>query len=105
MGQSQSEEVEDHTEAGERNEGVRLYKSVDDKRWPIIYSSNYDISFFRLERLHPFDSSKWRRVFELLQQTGMLKGTEDTIEPLEADEQDLLTVHTREYLDSLRVCY
>ena len=37
----------------------------------IVYSSRYDISFFRLERLHPFDSRKFGRAWqELRRQAG-----------------------------------
>ncbi len=94
MGQSAS------TEADGSN---RLYINVDKDKWPIIYSSDYDISFYKMESLHPFDSTKWRRVFEFLKEAGLFKGSEDTVQPLEANENDLLAVHTREYLDSLTV--
>jgi hypothetical protein len=30
---------------------------------PIVYSTKYNISAFGLEKLHPFDASKYRRVF------------------------------------------
>lgn len=83
--------------------GDGLYMNVERHKWPIIYSSNYDISFFKLESIHPFDSSKWRKVFEFLKEEGLFKGSQDTIQPLEASEDDLLLVHTKEYLDSLKV--
>ncbi|CAK5027523.1 unnamed protein product [Meloidogyne enterolobii] len=33
---------------------------------PIVYTNEYNISFFGIERLHPFDSKKWGRVFQFL---------------------------------------
>ena len=35
----------------------------------IIYSRNYDISFFGLERMHPFDSRKYGRAWRELSRT------------------------------------
>ena len=96
MGQSASTE--------EADDQKRLYINVEKDKWPIIYSSSYDISFYKMESLHPFDSTKWRRVFEFLKEEGLFKGTEDTVQPLEANENDLLVVHTKDYLDSLTVC-
>ena len=79
-----------------------------------------------MEKLHPFDSKKWGNVFNFLRgivtvvlplfmliypkpltsflEAGML--TEDNIViPEQASREDLLLVHTEEYLDSLQVCY
>uniref|UniRef100_A0A0B7AB04 Histone deacetylase 11 n=1 Tax=Arion vulgaris TaxID=1028688 RepID=A0A0B7AB04_9EUPU len=74
---------------------------IPDYQWPIIYSSEYNISFWGLEKLHPFDSRKWGHIFKFLKEAGFLR--EDTVvKPMEASEEDLLTVHTQEYLDSLK---
>ena len=35
-------------------------------QWPVVYSADYNIGFMGLERLHPFDSGKWGKVFEYL---------------------------------------
>ena len=35
-------------------------------QWPIVYSADYNIGFLGLERLHPFDSGKWGKVFQYL---------------------------------------
>ena len=91
------------TSSDETDDPKRLYINVEKNKWPIVYSSNYDISFYKMESLHPFDSSKWRRVFQFLQEQGLFKGEEDTVQPLEASPRDLLVVHTQEYLDSLTV--
>ena len=37
---------------------------------PIVYSKEYNISFFGVEKVHPFDSKKWGRVFKFL--TGLI---------------------------------
>lgn len=31
---------------------------------PIVYSSAYNISFYGLEKVHPFDAGKWGKVFD-----------------------------------------
>ena len=51
--------------AGGTND-VRLYTEIRPEQWPIIYSPEYDISFAGLERLHPFDSCKWSKVYRFL---------------------------------------
>ena len=99
MGATQSD-ITDTT----RN-ATALYKEVEPNKWPILYSPNYDISFWKLETIHPFDSSKWRRVFELLKDSGMLKSIDDIVQPLEATREDLLLVHTEEYINSLNVSF
>ena len=35
-----------------------------DKCIPIVYSPKYNITAFGLEKLHPFDASKYRRIYE-----------------------------------------
>jgi len=43
-----------------------LYVEVKANQWPIVYSADYNIGFLGLERLHPFDSGKWGKVFQYL---------------------------------------
>lgn len=68
---------------------------------PLIYSPSYNITAFGLERLHPFDSTKYRRIHDWLIRQGMRKAR-DFITPRPATRDDLLRVHTPEYLDKLR---
>src|SRR5690242_11221077 len=68
---------------------------------PIVYSPNYNITAFGLERLHPFDSRKYRRIRDWLIRQG-LRSPQDFQAPAPAAEADLLRVHTRDYLRSLR---
>jgi hypothetical protein len=39
---------------------------VPEKRWPIVYSPRYNITFMGLEKLHPFDAGKWGKVINFL---------------------------------------
>jgi histone deacetylase 11 len=68
---------------------------------PIIYHPRYKITAFGLERLHPFDSIKYRRIHDALVVRGLRKGT-DFVRPRPITRNDLLKVHTADYLDSLR---
>jgi histone deacetylase 11 len=68
---------------------------------PLVYSPKYDITAFGLERLHPFDSRKYRRIRDWLVRQG-LRGPRDFAAPRPCAHADLLRVHTPEYLSSLR---
>ncbi|XP_064944457.1 histone deacetylase 2 isoform X1 [Musa acuminata AAA Group] len=78
-----------------------LYFDVLPSKVPVIYSSSYDIAFFGIEKLHPFDSSKWGRICQFLIKEGFLD-KKQTVEPLEASKDDLLVVHSESYLSSLK---
>ncbi|XP_026405996.1 histone deacetylase 2-like [Papaver somniferum] len=78
----------------------KLYFDIPITNAPVIYSSSYDIAFFGLEKLHPFDSSKWGRICQFLIKDGILQQSQ-IVEPLEASNDDLLVVHTESYLSSL----
>ncbi|KAJ0811679.1 putative histone deacetylase [Helianthus annuus] len=79
----------------------KLYFDVPLTKAPIIYSTSYDISFLGIEKLHPFDSSKWGRICGFLIENGTLEKTR-IVEPLEATKDDLLVVHSEAYLESLK---
>jgi len=69
----------------------------------LVYSPHYDIRFFGLERLHPFDSRKYSRAWKLLRGWfgSRLRGvTMAPTRPIRREE--LLAVHTAAYLDRLR---
>lgn len=68
---------------------------------PIVYSDNYNIEFFGLEKAHPFDSVKYRRVMDFLLAARALK-REQVIPAAQPGEELLLLAHSREYLDSLK---
>jgi histone deacetylase 11 len=68
---------------------------------PVIYHPKYNITAFGLERLHPFDGLKYRRIHDALIAGGLRKAG-DFWRPSPVDRQDLSRVHTPEYLRSLR---
>ena len=47
---------------------THLYSEIQETQWPIVYSSEYNISFLGMEKLHPFDAAKWGNII------GFLKG-------------------------------
>ncbi|MBI9075797.1 MAG: histone deacetylase [Desulfatibacillum sp.] len=68
---------------------------------PIVFSKHYDITLFGIQKLHPFDSEKYGRVFKYLKKEAGI--TKDRIfEPDMVSEKDLLRVHTQQYLASLK---
>lgn len=67
----------------------------------LVYSRNYNISALGLERLHPFDSRKFGRIRDHLIEKG-LRRSADFICPNELTREQLLTIHTPEYLESLK---
>lgn len=79
----------------------KLYFDVNPSKVPVIYSASYDIAALGLEKLHPFDSSKWGRICHFLTKEGVLDKNR-TVEPLEASRDDLLVVHPELYLDCLK---
>jgi histone deacetylase 11 len=68
---------------------------------PLVYHPRYNITAFGLERLHPFDGRKYRRIHDALIARG-LRRDRDIVRPRPARLHDLRTLHTPEYLDSLR---
>ncbi|XP_061374720.1 histone deacetylase 2 isoform X1 [Gastrolobium bilobum] len=79
----------------------KLYFDVPPSKVPLIYSESYDIAFMGIEKLHPFDSSKWGRICRFLVSFGVLD-RKCIVEPLEASNDDLLVVHSESYLKSLK---
>uniref|UniRef100_A0A3B4A704 Histone deacetylase domain-containing protein n=1 Tax=Periophthalmus magnuspinnatus TaxID=409849 RepID=A0A3B4A704_9GOBI len=62
---------------------TELYGSTPKTSLPIVYHSDYNITFMGLEKLHPFDAGKWGKVIHFLK--GAIKrrveldwGTEDS---------------------------
>ncbi|KAG4112957.1 hypothetical protein ERO13_D13G193900v2 [Gossypium hirsutum] len=84
----------------QRINSSKLYQPDASSKVPVIYSSYYDISFLGIEKLHPFDSSKWGRICRFLMSEGYLE-KKSIVDPLEASREDLLVVHTEAYLNSL----
>src|SRR6266478_1883255 len=68
---------------------------------PIVYSPNYNFTAFGIERRHSFDSVKYRRIHNWLIRQGLRKAG-DFVSPSLIAKDDLLRVHTSEYLHLLR---
>jgi histone deacetylase 11 len=68
---------------------------------PIVYHPSYNITAFGLERLHPFDSRKYRRIHDALIERG-LRRSKDFVRTGKVSRRELLEVHTPDYLRSLR---
>jgi histone deacetylase 11 len=65
----------------------------------IVYSRHYDIRFFGLERLHPFDSRKYGRAWAVLREEFGRKLLENLVAPGKpSGDDDLRSVHTEAYL-------
>lgn len=67
---------------------------------PIVYSHHYNITLMGLEKLHPFDTEKYRNIYQYLLRTNLIKKDQFYV-PDMVSEDDLLSVHTRKYLSSL----
>ena len=73
------------------------------EKLPIVFHPKYDISFFGIEKLHPFDSKKYGKVMDhLLKNIPNVTINSFHQSQQEISKQDLLKVHTPEYLESLK---
>jgi acetoin utilization deacetylase AcuC-like enzyme len=69
----------------------------------IIYSPRYNIGLFGLERLHPFDSRKYGRAWNVLRSRCGNELKQAWVKPSRPVSQtELLRVHTEDYLRKLR---
>ncbi len=68
---------------------------------PLVYSPAYNITAFGLERLYPFDGCKYRRIHDWLVRQGLRRPGNFVVPPA-LTRDDLLAVHTPEFLASLR---
>lgn len=68
---------------------------------PIVYHPAYNVTACGLERLHPFDSVKYRRIHDELIRQG-LRREGDFVRPAPCTTVELALLHTPEYLRSLR---
>lgn len=67
---------------------------------PIIYHPRYNITAFGLERLHPFDGLKYRRIHDALVADGF-RDRADFVRPGPVRREELARVHSAAYLRSL----
>jgi len=72
-----------------------------DTQIPIFYSPIYNMSFLGIEKLHPFDSKKYGRIFHILTRKGIIQ-EDQVVEPSRPTRDILLKIHTEQYLESLK---
>ncbi|XP_039295037.1 histone deacetylase 11 isoform X2 [Nilaparvata lugens] len=80
---------------------TNLWFEIEPQQCPIVYRKEYNVHFGGFEKLHPFDASKWGNIFEHLKSEGAIDSNSVT-KPEEATEQDLLVVHSKQYLKNLK---
>jgi len=68
---------------------------------PVVYSPKYKISVFGLEKLHPFDIAKYDKIYEGLKSDGLVTKN-SVITPEEVSREEMLLVHSEEYIESLK---
>ncbi len=69
----------------------------------MVYARQYNIKVLGLERLHPFDSRKYGRAWAMLRRSHRQALLISRIRPIRPiNEEELLRVHTPEYLERLR---
>ena len=74
---------------------------VYNNRVAIVYSKHYQMSMGGLEKLHSFDIRKYARIYLKLNTEGLLR-PEDVFVPEAVSEDEILLVHSRRFLDSLK---
>uniref|UniRef100_A0A1I7XP56 Hist_deacetyl domain-containing protein n=1 Tax=Heterorhabditis bacteriophora TaxID=37862 RepID=A0A1I7XP56_HETBA len=75
----------------------RLFIRISGHQCPVVFHEHYDVSFFGLEKCHPFDSGKWGRIFRYLEGWGLLS-SESIIKPNEATKDDLMIAHSKKII-------
>jgi len=73
-----------------------------EKKIPLFYSPQYNISFWGLERIHPFDAAKYGKVVTALKKYFGLEDANFFAPKKMVTDEDLELVHTKNYLDSLK---
>jgi histone deacetylase 11 len=69
----------------------------------VVYTRQYNIGFFGVERLHPFDSRKYGRAYRTLRRRFGRELSRRTLRPRRPVSRDeLLWLHEPRYLDALR---
>jgi len=71
------------------------------KMIPIVYSRKYNISVLGLENFHSFDTKKYKKIYKTLRKHLNLK-SEQFYSPNKITDEELLIVHSKEYLKSLK---
>lgn len=84
------------------NSKAHAHKRKYKNKVPIVYSESYNFDLMGLQKYHPFANKDYRVTFQKLQ-AGFQQGLtlKDVHEPQPLSDEQLLTVHSRAYLNSL----
>jgi histone deacetylase 11 len=66
----------------------------------IFYDTKYNITLYGIEKLHPFDSCKYEKIYNFLIKENIINPA-DVITPFAASDEMLLKIHTLSYLKEL----
>ena len=67
----------------------------------VVYSPGYLINLGGMEKMHPFDIRKYEKIHNGLINDGLLT-EEQTLKPAPLTQDDLLLIHSKEYLEDLQ---
>lgn len=85
----------------QKEQAIRERYEARGNRLPIVYHPNYDVTMFGVEKLHPFDSAKYSKVYNRLRHNLNLTPNHFHNPQHEISNDELLKVHSQAYLDSL----
>ena len=92
------------TSAQDQNQGLNnssIHAAIKTPRSAVVYSDRYLINLFGLERLHPFDIKKYKKISDQLVKDKLLD-QKQIISPSEVTREQLLLVHQEQYLEKLK---
>ena len=70
-----------HINPRQYNEGYAGLGTMQPSQLPIVYRDAYNIRFFGLEKLHPFDSCKYGKIVARLVDAGVVDGVDRLVSP------------------------
>lgn len=71
------------------------------RQLPVVYHEKYNVRFFGIEKLHPFDACKYEKIMKILIHSQLFS-KDDVVSPLPVTDKQLLDVHTPEYIDDVK---
>ncbi|MFA6743441.1 MAG: hypothetical protein WCS36_04465, partial [Candidatus Neomarinimicrobiota bacterium] len=80
---------------------LSVVNSLSQSKLPIIYSPQYNISLFGIQKLHPFDTKKYKKVYKYIKTNCGIDENRFYC-PEKVSESDIRLVHTGSYLESLK---
>ena len=105
-GSPQSDTVAANSLIGEKplmeNSNMTESRIGKTSRVSLVYSAGYTINLGGLEKQHPFDIAKYDKIHQQLLADGIIDAGV-TLKPSPLEDDDLLLVHTADYLKRLKV--